>query len=104
MSTTTTTNKMNSRSSKMTECIPDDDRDDDSTDTVKVKVRWARTVIMETIVEVPNDPNLFEGDEYVGDGEYELVLPSVFESGKTPDHVMDIQDEENIWEVNKVDG
>ena len=64
---------------------------------VKVKVQWARTVICETVVEVNDDPNLFEYGEFIG-GEEHMTLPSLF-NGKIPEHVTSIVDDVAIWDT-----
>lgn len=56
----------------------------------RFKVRYARTVIMETVIERPDE------DAVVDDGS----LPGVYPDGfMPPAHVVDIQDDENVWSV-----
>lgn len=65
----------------------------------RYKVRYARLVIMETIVEaVPSKSDPDEPRDYLDDGR----LPSVFAGIAVKDigtHVTGVQDYEPIWEV-----
>ena len=68
----------------------------------KFRVRYARVVIMETIVEAPTEgevqdeglPGVYQG---ISDGPDEYVPQELL-----PAHVCEIQDQDFIWEVTPV--
>lgn len=81
---------------------------------VTANIRYARTVIMETTVEVP-ETDFDDNGEYVGSPLDDGRLPGVYSqdtggplnerensaSPSVPAHVEDIVDDDTIWEVTK---
>lgn len=68
----------------------------------RYKVRYARLVIMETVVEaVPKTDNPDEPADFLDDGR----LPGVFHgipNQKIGSHIQDVQDYEHVWSVEPV--